>query len=47
MKDESVGFPFGKHMAGRLVFYIFGALANIERSLIHEQIIAGLRAACL
>jgi len=30
---------------GRLVFHIFGALAEFERSLIRERTIAGLKAA--
>jgi DNA invertase Pin-like site-specific DNA recombinase len=31
--------------AGKLVFHVFGALAEFERNLIRERTIAGLKAA--
>jgi len=31
---------------GRLIFHIFGALAEFERNLIRERTLAGLKAAC-
>jgi len=51
LHDREVGFKSltesidTTSSGGRLVFHIFGALAEFERDLIRERTIAGLRAA--
>ncbi len=51
LQDRGIGFKSltesidTTSSGGRLVFHIFGALAEFERDLIRERTIAGLRAA--
>ena len=51
LEDRGVGFRSLQESidtttsGGRLIFHIFGALAEFERNLIRERTMAGLRAA--
>jgi DNA invertase Pin-like site-specific DNA recombinase len=51
LEDRSIGFRSLQEAidtttsGGRLIFHIFGALAEFERNLIRERTLAGLRAA--